>query len=193
LFGDAAAAVAAAQTIAAFGGSFELLPENILGQAALRNRNVFLIGSPNYSPYAARVLRSTPFAIVEDESIGEEIVRERSTQTKSPLVLVPSRDESGQLVVAYGLITVFPNHSGTEEGPRAIIVSGVTGAGAPAATGFFTSPTGLAALRSRFLKDGLRQVPASYQIVVKGSRDQAMALNWEMVAYRVMGHPPSLE
>jgi hypothetical protein len=53
LFGDSAAAVKAAETIASGGGSFQFLPENILGPAALRNRNVVLIGGPNYSAYAA--------------------------------------------------------------------------------------------------------------------------------------------
>jgi hypothetical protein len=193
LFGDAAAAVEATQIIAASGGSVQFLPENILGQAALRNRNILLIGSPNYSPYAARVLRNTPFMIVEDDGLGEEVVRERSPQSASALVLVPSRGQSGKLIVAYGLITVFPNRTGSEEGPRAIVVSGVTGAGAPAAMEFLTSPAGLAALRDGFRKDGLRRVPASYQVIVKGSRDQAMPLNWALVAYRVMEHPPSLE
>jgi hypothetical protein len=68
--------------------------------------------------------------------------------------------------VAFGLITVFPNQTGSEEGPRAIVASGITGAGAPAAMEFFTSPAGLTALRDRFRKDGLKRVPASYQVVV---------------------------
>lgn len=194
LFGDAAAAVQAAEIIAASGGSVQLLPENVIvGQVALRKRNILVIGGPNYSPYAARVLRNTPFTIEENENLGEEIVREQSPQAKSPLVLVPSRGQSGHISVAYGLITVFPNQTGTEEGPRAIVVSGITGAGAPAAMEFFTSPAGLAALRDRFRRDGLGRVPPSYQVVVKGTRDQAMPLNWQLVAYRVMEHPPSLE
>ena len=194
LFGDAAAAIQAAQTIAAAGGSLQFLPENIIvGQVALAKRNVLVIGGPNYSPYATRVLRNTPFTIEESPEYGEEIVRERSPQSKTPLILVPSRSQSGVISVAFGLITVFPNQTGREDGPRAIVVSGITGAGAPAAMEFFTSTAGLTALRERFRKDGLAHVPASYQVIVKGSRDQAMPLNWQMVTYRVMAHPPSLE
>jgi hypothetical protein len=194
LFGDAAAAIQAAQTIAAAGGSFQFLPENVVvGQAALIKRNILLIGSPNYSPYAARVLKNTPFAIEESSEVGEEIIRERSPHSGAPLVLVPVRGQPDRISVAFGLITVFPNQSGSDDGPRAIVVSGITGAGAPAAMEFFSSSAGLTALRNRFLKDGLRQVPASYQVVVKASRDQAMPLNWQMVTYRVMEHPPSLE
>jgi hypothetical protein len=58
---------------------------------------------------------------------------------------------------------------------------------------FFTSPAGLTALRNQFRKDGLESVPESYQVIVKGSRDDSMPLNWQLVTYRVMEHPPSLE
>jgi hypothetical protein len=194
LFGDAAAAIQAAQTIAVAGGSVRFLPENIIvGQVALSKRNILVIGAPTYSPYAARVLRNTPFTIEESGEIGEEIVRERSPRASPPLVLVPGRSQSGEISVAFGLITVFPNQTGSEEGPRAIVVSGITGAGAPAAMEFFTSTAGLTALHDRFEKDGLRRPPPSYQVVVKGSRDQAMPLNWQLVTYRVMERPPSLE
>lgn len=192
LFGDSAAAVKAAETIAAGGGSFQFLPENIVGPVALRNRNVVLIGSPNYSPYAARVLSSTPFTIFEDEDLGEETIREQSPAAGTP-AFVPKRGPSGQLALVYGLITVFPNQMGVETGPRAIIVSGVTGAGAPAAMEFFASPACLAMLRSSFARGGLKHVPASYQVVIKGSRDGAMPLTWELAAYRVMQRPPTLE
>jgi hypothetical protein len=194
LFGDAAAAIQAAQTIAAYGGSCQFLPENIIvGEVALAKRNILVIGAPNYSPYAARVLKNTPFTIEESSEVGEEIIRERSPKSGAPLVLVPSRGQSGRISVAFGLITVFPNRTGSDDGPRAIVVSGITGAGAPAAMEFFTSAAGLMALRDRFRKDGLSRAPASYQVVVKGSRDEAMPLNWQMVTYRVMEHPPSLE
>ena len=194
LFGDAAAAIQAAQTITISGGSFRLLPENIIvGQVALAKRNILVIGGPNYSPYAARVLRNTPFTIEESSEFGEEIIRERSPRSGSPVVFVPSRGQTGGISVAFGLITVFPNSTGSEEDPRAIVVSGITGAGAPAAMEFFTSPAGLTALWNQFRKDGLMSVPASYQVIVKGSRDDSMPLNWQMVTYRVMEHPPSLE
>jgi hypothetical protein len=193
LFGDSAAAVKAAETIGAGGGSFQFLPESILGPAALRNRNVVLVGGPNYSAYAARVLSSTPFTIFEDEELGEETIRDRSPATGAAAAFVPKRDPSGQLVLVYGLITVFPNQTGAETGPRAIIVSGVTGAGAPAAMEFFASPAGLATLRASFAEDGLKNVPASYQVVVRGTRDGPLPLTWELAAYKVMQHPPTLE
>ncbi|MBV8818244.1 MAG: hypothetical protein JO022_07785, partial [Acidobacteriaceae bacterium] len=165
----------------------------IVGQVALAKRNILVIGAPNYSPYAARVLRNTPFTIEESGELGEEIIRERAPRSGPPVVFVPSRGQTGGISVTFGLITVFPNRTGSDEAPRAIVVSGITGAGAPAAMEFFTSLAGLTALRDQFRKDGLASVPASYQVIVKGIRDDSMPLNWQMVAYRVMEHPPSLE
>ena len=190
LFGDAEAAVVAAQVISGAGGTVDFLPENTLGAAALRNRNVLLIGSTNYSEYAGRVLKNTPFTVSEDVVIGEEIIRERSSNDHAK-VFIPKRDESRSLTVVYGLITVFPNQPLTDRNSLTIIISGVTGAGAAAAMHFFASANGLSTLLERFKKDGLKQVPSSYQVVVRGSRDKAVALGWELADYRVMARPPS--
>ncbi len=152
---------------------------------------MILIGSPNYSDYAGRVLRNTPFAISEDGAIGEEVVREGATAANGK-VFIPKRDESRSLTVVYGLITVFSNQPLSDRNSRTIIVSGVTGAGSGAAMHFFASAHGLSTLLERFKKDGLKQVPSSYQVVVRGSRDKAVPLGWELADYRVMAHPPTL-
>lgn len=71
------------------------LPENIVGPAALRNRNIVLIGGPNYSAYAARILRGTPLTILEDEKTGEEVIYDRTRRSGSSTPFMPKRDESG--------------------------------------------------------------------------------------------------
>jgi len=193
LFGDAAAALKAAQTILAHGGAYRFLPENIVGPAALRDRNVVLIGGPNYSAYAARILRSTPLTIRQDDTTGEEVIYDRSARSGTSTPFMPKRDESGKLLVIYGLITTFPNQTGAQKPSRAIIVSGITGAGAPAAMEFFASGAGLTALRARLRKDGIQHVPESYQVVVKATRDRAMPLSWELAGYRRMDRPPTFD
>ena len=193
LFGDAAAALKAAQTILAHGGAYRFLPENIVGPAALRNRNVVLIGGPNYSAYAARILRSTPVTILQDDATGEEVIYDRSKRSGSFTPFMPKRDESGKLLVIYGLITTFPNQTGAEKSSRAIIVSGITGAGAPAAMEFFASGVGLTALRTLLRNDGIKHVPDCYQVVVKATRDRAMPLSWELAGYRLMDRPPTFD
>ena len=130
LFGSAAAAVVAAQTISAAGGMVETLPENILLPAALQNRNLVVIGSPNYSVYAARVLRNTPLMIREDSGRGEEVIAERVAGAQQPAVFVPHRDANGDLVVCYGLITVFSNVNASGAS-RTIICFRRDGSGGP--------------------------------------------------------------
>jgi hypothetical protein len=193
LFGDAESVAFAAQVITAGGGSFDILPENTLRPAALRNRNVVLVGSSNYSAYAARILKNTPFYIREDSGLGEEIIEERAEAGKRGRTFVPRRDDAGQLAVVYGLVTVFPNQTQSGQDSRTIMISGVTGAGASAAAHFFTSKTGLLALRERIHRSGAPRVPASYQLVIKSSKDQAVALTWELAAYRMMQHSPNFE
>jgi hypothetical protein len=193
LFGDAESVAFAAQVITAGGGSFDILPENTLRPGALRNRNVVLVGGSNYSAYAARLLRNTPFYIREDSGLGEEIIQERSEAGKPGRTFVPRRDDAGQLSVVYGLVTVFPNQTQSGQDSRTIMISGVTGAGASAAMHFFTSKTGLLTLRDRIRQSGASRVPASYQLVIKSSKDQAVALTWELAAYRMMQHSPNFE
>lgn len=192
LFGGAAAAVVAAQTVSATGGAVEILPENSLRPAALQNRNVIVIGGPNYSVYAARVLRNTPLVIREDPALGEEVIADRQASSNAAALFVPHRDANNDLVVCYGLITVFPN-STSKRTTRTIVISGVTGAGTEAAMLFFANPAGLKTLQAQFQKDGLSQIPSSYQVVVRASRDKAVPLTWDLTAYRVMQKPPSLE
>jgi len=193
LFGDAESAVLAAQVVAAGGGSVDFLPENTFRPAALRNRNVLLVGSPSYSTYAARILSNTPFTIREDSQIGEEVIQERSSAPKNRQVFVPKRNEAGDLVLVYGLITVFTNPGPSGRDSRTVIVSGVTGAGTSAGMHFFASPNGLRTLRERLRQDRVTAVPPAYQLVIKGSRDRAVPLSWELAAYRIMQHSPALE
>jgi hypothetical protein len=192
LFGDAEAAAFAVRVLSAAGASFDFIPENTAQPAALRNQNVLLIGSPNYSEYAGRILRRTPFTIVEDSNIGEEVIREQTGKLK-PKVFVPRRDESGSLVLVYGLITVFQNQALSEVNSRTIMVSGVTGAGSGAAMHFFTSASGLRTLLDRLHKEGLKEPPPAYQVVVKGTRDKALPLAWELADFKQMAHFPTLE
>ncbi len=193
LFGDAESAVLAAQMITAAGGTFDLLPESTLRPAALRNRNVFLVGSSNYSTYAARILRNAPFFIREDTLTGEEIIQQRSGDGKPEASFVPRRNEYGQLEIVYGLITVFSNQTQSGQEARTIVISGVTSAGASAAVRFFTSKSALTLLRQRLNQSGVSRLPTSYQVVIKGSKDQAVALSWTLAAFKVMQNPPMLE
>jgi hypothetical protein len=181
LFGDAAAAVTAAQTLAGAGVPFQLLQENAIRPSVLRGHNVLVIGAPNYSSLTARVLAKAPFSIRNDPNSLNESITFTPSDGKTP-----GRSFSATGMV-YGLITIFPSAPTSESVTRTVIVSGIRGSGTQAAMEFFCSPLGLRSLKERFKKDGLASMPASYQVVVQGSLDQSGSLmNWRVAAYQTM-------
>jgi hypothetical protein len=193
LFGDAAAAVTAARTLSGAHISFQLVAEASLRPPVLRGQNVLLVGSPNYSTFAARTLRRSPFSIREDPNLGEEVISDAPPESKPHRVFASHHDEAGALTVAYGLITVFPSETDQESGPRTVVISGIAGAGAQGAIEFFSSSAGLRLLRDHFRKDGIQHVPPCYQIVVRCSVDRSLLMNWELAAYQIMDRAPMLD
>jgi hypothetical protein len=192
LFGDLLATIKAANILTAAGKSFQVLPENSTRALALRGRNVLMVGSPNYSPYAARIIRRTPFSIPFDASTSEEIISAGGLGAK-PQVFVPKRDEFGQLVRAYGLLTVLPSLPGGDGGSRTVIFSGITSAGTQAAMEFFASPASLRDLKRRFGVVGSQTLPTAYQVVVRCSVDRNLALNWAYETHRILARAPAVD
>ena len=103
LAGDALAAVRAVRVLTGSGASVQVLPEAGLRPLALRGRNVLLIGSPNYSPYAARVLRNSPFSVYFDTVSKEEVIADGRPEAGAKQIFRPRRDEFGQTTLSYGL------------------------------------------------------------------------------------------
>jgi len=88
LFGDSLAATSAVQLLSKAGSLPQVVPEPDVHAFALRDRNVVLIGSPNYSPLAARLLMNAPFSVRYDPIGREEVVSDgppdRGAQTSLP-------------------------------------------------------------------------------------------------------------
>ena len=74
LFGDSLAATSAVQFLSRWGAAPQVEPEANSRAFALRGRNVVLIGSPNYSPLAARFLMNTHFSVHYDPVGREEVI-----------------------------------------------------------------------------------------------------------------------
>jgi hypothetical protein len=160
-----------------------VVPESSLQAFALRGRNVVLIGSPNYSPLAARFLMNTPFSVHYDPVQLQEVVSDGVPGVSARQVFRPSHDELGRLTRAYGLITVLPSESYPENKSQIFIFSGITSAGPQAAQEFFQSPEGLRILESKL---GSQQFPQAYQVVVRCGLDHNLALNWQYETHRVI-------
>jgi hypothetical protein len=193
LAGDALAAVRAVRVLTSSGASVQVLPEAGLRPLALRGRNVLLIGSPNYSPYAARVLRSSPFSVYFDAVSNEEVIADGKPEDGAKQIFRPKRDEFGQTTLSYGLITVIPSQTASGKNEQTVIFSGIGSAGSQAAMEYFTSAADAKDFRERLKREGRADVPASYQVIVRCGVDRLLALGWTYEAHRVITHPPSLE
>jgi len=193
LAGDALAAVRAVRVLTNSGASIQVLPESSLRPLVLRGRNVLLIGSPNYSPYAARVLRSSPFSIYFDPVSREEVIADGRPEDGAKQIFRPKRDEFGQTTLTYGLVTVIPSQTGNDQDGRTVIFSGIGSAGSQAAMEFFASGPDLKDFRERLRREGHPGIPVSYQVIVRCGVDRLLALNWSYEAHRLISHPPSLD
>lgn len=192
LFGDSLAATSAVQLLSKAGAVPQVIPESNLRAFALRGRNVVLIGSPNYSPLAARFLLNTPFSVRYDPVNREEVVSDGPPERGAKRVFRPAHDEFGMLTRAYGLITVLPSEPGGGAGAQTVIFSGITSAGPQAALEFFRSSEGLRTLKAKLQNDGFRKFPQAYQVVVRCGLDHNLALNWEYETHQVMKGSPLL-
>lgn len=186
LFGDSLAATSAVQLLSRAGALAQVVPESSLQAFALRGRNVILIGSPNYSPLAARFLMNTPFSVHYDPVRLEEVVSDGVPDSGARQIFRPSHDELGRLTRAYGLITVLPSESYSENKSQIFIFSGITSAGPQAAQEFFQSPEGLRILESKLNLSGTAQFPQAYQVVVRCGLDHNLALNWQYETHKII-------
>ena len=193
LAGDALAAVRAVRVLTSSGAAIQVLPESSLRPLVLRGRNVLLIGSPNYSPYAARVLRNSPFSIYFDPVSREEVIADSRPEDGAKQIFRPKRDEFGQTTLTYGLVTVIPSQTGNDKNAQTVIFSGIGSAGSQAAMEFFASASDLKDFRERLKREGRLGMPASYQVIVRCGVDRLLALNWNYETHRLISHPPSLD
>jgi len=175
------------------GASIQVLHEASLRPLVLRGRNVLLIGSPNYSPYAARVLRGSPFSIYFDQASREEVIADGRPDAGAKQIFRPKRDEFGQTTLSYGLLTVVLTHTGNAKDEQTVIFSGIGSAGSQAAMEFFASGPDLRDFRERLKREGSPGGPASYQVIVRCGVDRLLALDWHYETHRLISHPPALD
>jgi len=189
LLGDSLAAISAVRLLTSAGVNARVVSENDLRPYALRDRNVIFIGSPNYSPYAARVLGASAFSVRYDPVSREEVISDHPADPAQRTLFKPDRDEFGKRSTAYGLITVFPSHGG-DGTAETVIFSGISAAGPLAAMEFFKSAPDLRLLRSRLASGGFQKFPPAYQVVVRCALDHDLALNGTYVTHKVLAKSP---
>jgi hypothetical protein len=192
LFGDSLAATAAVQLLSRAGAAAQVVPESSLQAFVLRGRNVVLIGSPNYSPLAARFLMHSPLSVHYDPIRREEVVSDGIPGTDAKTIYRPAFDPLGRLTRAYGLVTVLPSGSDPDSRSQIVIFSGITSAGPQAALEFFQSRQGLEVLESKLKAGGFDKFPRAYQVVIRCGLDHNLALSWRYESHVVLRASPLL-
>jgi len=182
--GHMSAVVMLTATFQALGTPYQILPERSAPVTVMRDRNVVIIGDPQNSAAAAKMLEETPFTLDYDPDVKDVVVRDRRPQSKIKSY-VPKRGPDNRYTDAYGLLTVMPTPGG-KRGQSAVILSGITSVGSHAAADFFTSAQELQRMRDRFRAEGLSGFPVAYQVVVKCKSSDTLLISAEYQAHAVM-------
>lgn len=183
-WGDTLGALTAYKMLSAVNATPRLFPERVLSIPALRQRNVVLLGSGEYSPAIAHFMEKCPLSANFLTSIAP------TGQPENSLYRV-KRDQNNRLIQVFGLITVLPSDSAVNQQHRTLIFSGVNSAGTQAAAEFFTSPENLNILKQQLAKDGHQTFPPAYQVVVRVETDDNILLNYHYETYRLIPLPAS--
>ena len=184
--GDVMGLITAVRTLDRLGAAFHVVPEQNITLPALRGRDVMVLGNPEYSFAAARLLERAAWTVTYDPARRERVVRPR--QADSPLgQYAPTRDPSDELQEVFGLITVLPSEGEEGLAPRTTMaVSCTNSAGCQAALEYFTSPARMRALRKRFQAEKQPGFPPAYQVVIRCRVHGSQALSGEYEAHTTL-------
>jgi hypothetical protein len=161
LWGDAAAATVISRVLGSYGVGVEVAPSARVHPVALRERNVIIIGRPEYTTTAGAFLPEDGLSVeysAADRAVG---IRNRAPKAGEPKWWFAT----GGLRHNFGLITVLTADSGSRK--RTILFAGINSDGAEAGARYFTSPDKLDELNRRFQQAGYQDWPPRYQIVVR--------------------------
>jgi len=178
LMGDVFASVTAVRTITRAGGSAEVVPERAIRLPALGQRNVVMVGNPEYSPAVSSMLASAPFTVAYDPERRQDVVIDRQT-TQRYLAPATTSITQGE---AYGIVTVMPSARSSAGRFETLIFSGANSAGTQAAMEYFASPAILRDLRARL---GGRFPPA-YQVLVKCTTATSIPITTTYVSHHLL-------
>ena len=175
-FGDAIGASEVLQTIAKFRGTSQIFPERVVTEAMFRNRNVVLIGMPENSPIADRLLARGAFQVGFDEAIHKETIVGPLRSPIAPKTYITER-KGGDLIESHALITILPGEGDGGSLHRMLILSGSHSSCTIGAAEFFSSASHLRELLELFRREGYAGFPSAYQVVVGCTADSVLPLS----------------
>jgi hypothetical protein len=176
------AVVISANTLRNLDASYQILPEKVATIEALHGRNAILFGAPVDSAVISQVLHDTPLTVDYEPSVREFVIRDRTNSR----MIVPSKDDNGDFVDVYGLVTVINTRDSDRGRLGTVVFSGITSAGTHGAAEYFASARSLRDLRAIFAREGIRGFPVAYQVVVKCKFSRMLLVSYEYHSHRIL-------
>jgi hypothetical protein len=180
LWGDMAGAVSVVNMLSKAGATYQVIPERTGEPFLLRDRDVILLGRPEFSRAAALLLDRAYYRMDFDKGTIDQAVWYTDPGSSERKVL-PRRKG-----FVHGLVTVLKSDGATSEGHRTVVISGVNSAGAQAAAEYFASAGNLRELQGRLRDDGYSSWPQAWQVVIEVHESKTLPLNFSYVTHRVL-------
>ncbi len=193
VFSDSVAAMSISSMIGIVGGSYHVMPESDLQPRAIHEAGVVVIGSPSYTTYLDRILKTMSYSFWFDPATNLEALGQRA-KPGSPIYQPKRNPQTTRYSTVYGLITVLPSQPGKVRPERTLVFAGFMGSpGAQAAIDYFRSPAALRDLEQRFQQQGYGTFPPAYQVVVRCAVDRETAINAVYETHVVIDKVPLIE
>ncbi|MCX6610059.1 MAG: hypothetical protein NTW74_04315 [Acidobacteria bacterium] len=176
--GDAFGAASAAKLLTMAGASYQLVAERLVPLAAMRKRNVVLMGGASDTETVKQILTDRPFRLEFNPATGDYSIFE---QKPGGRIFSAKRNSDNVLIETYGIVTVLPSE-GSDGHQRMILVVGSYTAGVQGAMDFLNSPDSLRDFKNRI--GG--KIPSAYQIVVKTRIDKMLPLSSRYETHALM-------
>lgn len=179
MFGDVASLLIASRLLDRAQVPYSVLPERVVTPFEMRNRNVLILGRPEYSHAAKLMLDKAWFGLAYHRpSDGVTVWHPNPTPDRPAFLRHPKH--------RYGLITVVPSDGDQSGRYRTVVISGSNSASAHAAAEYLASPAHLEALKERFRAEGATGWPRAWQVVVQSSSEQMLPMNVAYHAHRIL-------
>jgi len=179
MYGDVAALLITSRLLDRAHVKFEVLPERVVTPFGMRDRNVVVLGRPEYSRAARLILEKAWFGLTYNRANDGISVWYPNPTPDKPLFLNHPKHR-------YGLITVLPSDGENGDQYRTIVISGTNSAAAHAAAEFLASPAHMQRLKDRFRAEGSITWPKAWQVVVQSSSEQMLPLDVAYFTHRTI-------
>ncbi len=181
-FGDVLGALKTIRLVESRQGKVDLFPERLIRTATLADRNMVVFGVPYKSEVARKLLEGSAFTFEYDPS-GRDVVVIEEREGQAPARYSMRRDVANMRVESYAVVTVLSRNQRGPKPSRTIVFSGDPSAGAAAAVDYLANADQLRLLERRFIAQGFKSFPPSFQVLLRCKVDENLPLVASYVAH----------